>query len=59
MVDRGVTTVFVAHGRESLGMKEGDEVDRLYKVERVTDSHLVLIHLPSQEKQALTFGGRP
>lgn len=57
MVDAGVTTIFVNHGNQNMGIKDGDVIDNTYKVESITDSSVTLTYLPLAEKQTLNIGG--
>lgn len=59
LIDRTVTTAFVAYGSQTLGVKEGDEIDKLYRVEQIRDDRLVFVYLPMHESQTLAIGARP
>lgn len=59
LIDRNVTTAFVVHANQTLGIKEGDEVDKLYRVEHIQDDRVVFVYLPLHQTQTLLIGARP
>lgn len=59
LTDREITTAFVAYGPEALGIKEGDEIGKLYRVEAVREEKLVFVYLPLHELQTLPIGAHP
>ena len=58
ITDSGTTTVFLAYRGQNLGVKKGDEVEKLYRIDQVAEDRLVFVYLPLDERQTLEIGGR-
>jgi hypothetical protein len=53
------THVFLRHGERHLSLKAGDQIDEIYRVERIDANSIVFAHLPSQTRQVLSVSGAP
>ena len=53
LIDGDKTTVFVARGQDHYSAEPGLTIDDTYRVERVTDSSITFLHIPSRTRQAL------
>ena len=49
-------TVFLTQGERNLIVHEGDVIDAIYRVDRLSDAGLTFIHLPSGIRQELPIG---
>jgi hypothetical protein len=52
------TMVFLAMGDRNLVVKPGDVIDNSYRLEEVSDTHVVLTYLPLTVKQTLPIGAK-
>jgi hypothetical protein len=50
------TTVFLTQGDRNLVVKEGEVIDSVYQVERVTSTEITLVYLPLAQRQVLAVG---
>ena len=53
MIDEGKTTVFVTSGEDHYGLAAGLIIDDSYKVERITETQVTFLYLPSRQRQVL------
>lgn len=49
-------SVFLIQGERSLIVHEGDVIDDLYRVDKLSDANLIFIHLPTGMRQELLIG---
>ena len=54
----GETTVFLASGDRNLVVKTGDVIDNTYRLDQVSDTAVVLTHLPTSMQQTLAIGAQ-
>jgi hypothetical protein len=59
LIDGDKTTVFVAHGEDHYSAEPGLTVDDAYRIERVTDTAITFLHLPTRTRQVLAVVERP
>ena len=55
IIDGGNTTVYVMHGEDHYGVKPGLVIDRIYKVEKVTETAVTFTFLPLGTRQVLSL----
>jgi hypothetical protein len=48
--------VFLTQGERNLVVHEGDVIDSIYRVEKLSDAGLTFVHLPTGIQQNLAFG---
>jgi hypothetical protein len=54
--ETGPVTVHLVQGEQSYSVKQGDVIDKTYRVESIDAAQIVLTYLPLAIKQTLTFG---
>lgn len=59
MTDGAVTTAYLVYRGEHLMAKAGEDIDGLYRLEKIDDANLVFIFLPLAESQTLPTGVLP
>jgi hypothetical protein len=55
VLDGGKLAVFLAQGNEHYSVQAGQEIDALYRVEKILDDEIVLTYLPLGLQQVLTI----
>ena len=55
MLDGGEVTLFISNAGNHYSVKEHDVVEDTYRVEKITESEVVLTHLPTSTEQTLVF----
>ena len=53
LLDGSGTMVFLIHGDRSLVVREGDTIDSVYRLERISENELVLTYLPMDQRQTM------
>ncbi|HZN24530.1 MAG TPA: cohesin domain-containing protein [Burkholderiales bacterium] len=53
LVHDGKLSLLLARGDEVVAIREGDTLDRVYKVESITDTQITLVYLPLGQKQSI------
>lgn len=56
MADNGQYTVFVERGGRNYGLRQGDLIDGVYRVEAIASGTLTMMYLPLNEKQSMAIG---
>lgn len=51
--------VFLRQGERDLSIKAGDQIDEIYRVERIDANSIVFTYIPSQTQQILSVSGAP
>ncbi|BAN50723.1 hypothetical protein [Metapseudomonas resinovorans] len=59
MDDRQALQVFLLHGEQVLVVREGDLIDKTYKVKRIDAERMTLVYLPLDIAQILVVGSAP
>ncbi|MDT4855379.1 hypothetical protein FQZ97_897310 [compost metagenome] len=59
MDDRQALQVFLLHGEQVLVVREGDLIDKTYKVKRIDAERMTLVYLPLDIAQTLVVGSAP
>ena len=52
-------SAFLSRGEELLVVSVGDDLDRTYRVESMTDTEIVFTYLPLKERQSIALAGGP
>jgi hypothetical protein len=57
LIEDGRTVVFLTRGEHNYVVRQGDTIDRTYRVDAVAEDSLSFTYLPLKQKQQLVFGG--
>jgi hypothetical protein len=56
LMSGGDLAVFLVQGERNLVVHEGDTIDSLYRVERISDAGVTLLFLPLNQRQTIPIG---
>ncbi|MBS1190541.1 MAG: hypothetical protein H6R10_2333 [Rhodocyclaceae bacterium] len=60
LIDHGRVTVYLADAEErNLAVRQGDVLDGVYKVKRISPAAVTFVYLPTNEQQTLEIGRTP
>jgi hypothetical protein len=55
LIDGDETMVFLIHRDRNLVVREGDTIESVYRLDRITDNELILTYLPMNQRQTLNI----
>ncbi len=56
LMSGGDLAVFLVQGERNLVVHEGDTIDSLYRVERISEADITLLFLPLNQRQTIPIG---
>jgi hypothetical protein len=56
LIADGDLKVFLLQGERNLIVREGDTIDALYRVERISDAGVIVLYLPLNQRQTIVIG---
>ncbi|HUF20319.1 MAG TPA: hypothetical protein VMP00_06145 [Burkholderiales bacterium] len=56
LITDGGLSVFLLQGERNLIVREGDTIDSLYRVERISDAGITVLFLPLNQRQTIVIG---
>lgn len=56
LIAEGDLSIFLLQGERNLIVREGDTIDSLYRVERISDAGVTLLYLPLNQRQTIVIG---
>lgn len=57
LIDRGQVTVYLASGEDrNLAVRQGDVIDGVYRVRRITPNAVTFVYIPMNKQQTLEIG---